>query len=74
MNVSSGDNAGIAAVVDEATSGKERMWLILSHCDNGGLIQAYLEDRYGNDSVLMERELIGIRVFLFDLTKRKTID
>jgi hypothetical protein len=65
------DAAEIAGLVDTATLGKERFWLILSHCDFPEPKEAYLRYKYGDDSVIMEREFVGIWVLLFDLSSRE---
>lgn len=62
------DTQELAASVNDATSGKERLWLILSHAGHDPPIESYLIDRLGSDSILTEQEFVGIRVLLFELT------
>lgn len=57
----------IAAFVNNAISGKERLWLILSQAPRDPPIESYLTERLGDDSILMEQEFVGVRVLLFDL-------
>ncbi len=61
------DTQEIVAFVDKAISEKQRLWLVLSMAGPNPPIESYLMDRYGNDSVIMERQFIGLRVLLFDL-------
>jgi mannosyltransferase len=63
------DTQEIAVAADEAVSGKERLWLILSHVPSHSPVETYLIDRYGRDSVLLEPHFFGIHVLLFDLTE-----
>jgi len=65
------DAQEIAVAVDEAISGKERLWLILSNVPWPTPIETYLIDRYGEDSVLMKPQFVGVWVILFDLTEGK---
>jgi len=60
------DAQEIAIVVDSAIAGRERLWLVLAH-QRGTLVQDYLIDRFGSDSVIVEREFRGVKVYLFDL-------
>ena len=63
------DTQEIAAFVNDAITGNERVWLILSHTGRNPPIpvESYLIDRYGNDSLLLEQEIVGVRVLLFDV-------
>jgi mannosyltransferase len=68
-NPQPGDTEKMAAVVDEAIIGKERLWLILCYVPSHPPIETYLIDRYGDDSIIMERHFTTVRVFLFDLAE-----
>jgi len=60
------DSQRIDAVVDNASLGKERLWLVLS---NTGLAitEEYLLSSFGKQSVIEHEELVGVEVYLFDL-------
>jgi len=60
------DAQEIAATVDNAVAGKQRLWLILSH-EGEALTEDYLIDRFGSDSVIVEKEFVGVKVYLFGL-------
>lgn len=62
----------IAAFVNEATSRKQRLWLIVSHCGPNPPIETYLRDRYPDDAVVMKEKFAGVRVLLFDLKEQGT--
>ena len=62
------DRQAIADFVTEATSEKERLWLIISHAPADAPVRGYLRDTYGDESLALEREFIGIRIFLFDVS------
>jgi len=61
------DTRQIADFVNGATSGKERVWLILSDCGPNPPIESYLTDRY-RDSLILEKEFVGVEVCLFGLS------
>jgi len=62
------DTQELAAFVNDATSGKERLWLIISQTvGHNPYMEGYLIDRYGSDSLLLEQEFVGVRVLLFDV-------
>ena len=61
------DSGDIASFVNDVVSGKERLWLILRRADPNPPIKAYMIDRYGNNSVIMEESFVRVRVLLFDL-------
>ncbi|GAG15086.1 unnamed protein product, partial [marine sediment metagenome] len=64
------DTEEIAALVNEAISKKERLWLIIRNPPPQRLpTEKYLIERYGDDSVIMERHFTLIRVLLFDLSE-----
>lgn len=56
----------LAAIVDKAAAGKERLWLILAY-EGEAFIEDYLIDRFGSNSVVVDEEFIRIKVYLFDL-------
>lgn len=56
----------LAAIVDKAVAGKERLWLILAH-EREAFIEDYLIDRFGSNSVVVDEEFVRIKVYLFDL-------
>ena len=60
------DTQTIAAIVDKAVAGKERLWLILA-LEGEAFIEDYLIDRFGGNSVVVDEEFVGIKVHLFDL-------
>lgn len=60
------DTQEIAAVVDDAIAGKDRLWFVLSH-QGTAITEWYLVDRFGNDSIIFGKKFVGIRVYLFDL-------
>jgi len=66
------DTEEIAAFVNEATSGKQRLWLILGHSGSNPPIETYLRDRYPEDALVMERNFVKVEVFLFDLKEEST--
>ncbi len=68
------DTQEIAAFVDKAISEKQRLWLVLSMAGPNPPIESYLMDRYGNDSLIMERQFIGIRVIVFNLTRGNSVN
>jgi len=68
------DTAEIAVLVNEATGGKRRAWLILANCGHNPPIETYLRDRYPDDALVMEREFVKVRVLLFDLKEESTSD
>lgn len=68
ISTSVDDTEKLAAFVDEASRGKERLWLILSYGGQDVPIRYYLESRYGSESILIDKEFKGIRVMLFDLS------
>lgn len=60
------DNKKIAAVLDKAIIGKERLWLVLS--GGGTFYPRFLTDRFGSRSVVGERKFFRVvEVYLFDL-------
>jgi len=60
------DTQTIAAIVDKAVAGKERLWLILAY-EGEAFIEDYLIDRFGGNSVVVDEEFVGVKVHLFDL-------
>ena len=56
----------LAAIVNEVVTGKERLWLVLSHA-GADYIQDYLMERYSSDSIIAKQRYKGIEVYLFDL-------
>lgn len=57
----------IAASVDDAVHGKDRLWLVLSHGGQNAPLRFYLMSRYGSRSIIMAEYFVGIWVLLFDL-------
>ncbi len=49
------------------TTGKRRLWLILSGGGEDPRILRFLRKKYGESAVLQQKELVQIRIFLFDL-------
>lgn len=70
------DIEDIAALVNNATIGKQRLWLILSHFNvdppAAPPIETYLRERYPGDAMVMEKEFAKVRVILFDLKEPDT--
>ena len=64
------DAQEIAALVNEAISGKERLWLILFRPEPDQAIEAYLIDKYGDGLVIIERDFHKLRVLLFICPQR----
>jgi len=60
------DTEKIDAVVDDASAGKERLWLVLSNT-GGAITEKYLLSRFGSESVIEHEELAGVEIYLFDL-------
>jgi len=60
--------AGVAAVIDHAVYGKDRLWLVLSHGGPGASISRYLTDRYAGRSIIMAERFVGVWVILYDLS------
>jgi len=60
------DTQKIDAVVDNATAGKERLWLVLSN-QGVAITEEHLLNRFGSESVIAENELHEVKVYLFDL-------
>ncbi len=56
----------IASRVDKAVAGKERLWLI-SHRQANGTVVTHLMDSYGKESLILEKEYLRVRVYLFDV-------
>ena len=75
FRIRSEDTQEIATLVNEATSEKERLWLVLKNSRHPQLpMESYLLQRYGNDSVIMERKFVRVRVLLFGLAEGNTPD
>ena len=65
------DNQEIATLVNQAITGRGRVWLILSHSGSkpSTPVENYMMDRCGKDSVLVNQDFVGVRLLLFDLAK-----
>ena len=64
------DTNVVAKSIDDAVSGKDRLWLILSHgCDKTPL-QEYLMKRYG-EMIILEEKFIEVHVILFEIQQDK---
>jgi mannosyltransferase len=63
------DNGELAALVDRATYGKERLWLIIMNYQStiDAPIKGYLLARYGNESLVIQKDFSFTSVYLFDL-------
>lgn len=56
--------------LDEAISGTDRLWLVISHTGNPGdhsAVEAHLIERCGADSLVYQQQLTGVRLVLFRL-------
>jgi mannosyltransferase len=62
------EEAGVAAVMDNAVYGKDRLWLVLSHENSGASIIRCLADRYNVWKRIMVKYFVGVRVLLYDLS------
>ena len=60
------DTKKIAGLLDGATVGKERVWLVLGSRKKSSPKDS-LMDRFGSGSVVLEKDFLGIKVRLFDL-------
>lgn len=60
------DTQNIDAVVDNASAGKERLWLVLSN-QGTAITEEYLLSNFGSQSVIEHEELVGVEVYLFEL-------
>jgi len=56
----------LAAIVDNVTVGKERLWLVIRTAE-AAHIGRYLLEIYGSKSILAQQDLKGIEVYLTDL-------
>ena len=56
----------IDTVVDNAIVEKERLWLVLSN-QGIAITEEYLVSRFGSESVVVEKEFAGVKVYLFNL-------
>ena len=64
------DTTVVAKSIDDAVSGKDRLWLILSHGGNKAPVWEYLKDRY-SEMIILEEKFIGVHVILFELPQDK---
>ena len=51
-----GDTQELAALVDSAVRGKDRLWLVLSYGGQDAPIRSYLVGRYGSEAILLEKQ------------------
>jgi uncharacterized membrane protein len=60
------DEGELTALVDRATDGKERLWLIMLQYENtvDAPIKGFLLTRYGSDSVVRQEDFQSITVYL----------
>ena len=63
------DNGELAALVDRAIDGKERLWLIMMQYSTtiDAPIKGFLLARYGNESLVIQEDFKYISVYLFHL-------
>jgi len=54
----------IVSAIDDAITQKERLWLVLWHARESP-IRDYVMDRFGKDSIVLEKEFVAIEVYLF---------
>jgi len=52
---------------DDATSTRYRLWLALIAAESDAPIKKELFSRYGNDTLILQKEFFAITVYLFDL-------
>jgi len=60
----------INTLVGHATLEKDRLWLILGHGGKKTPVHSCLIERYGNKSIILEREFVHISVLLFNMTSQ----
>jgi len=62
------DKQEMATLVNQTITGRERLWLILSHSGSKlpTPVENYMMDRYEK---VIEQEFVGVRLLLFDLAK-----
>jgi hypothetical protein len=55
---------------DESTIGKERLWLALvtDVSTRDAPIKSELFDRYGDNSLILQKEFVFVTVYLFDIS------
>jgi uncharacterized membrane protein len=63
------DKGELTALVDRATNGKERLWLIMMNyvTTRDAPIKGHLSARYGSDSVVIQKDFLASSVYLFHL-------
>lgn len=61
-----GETQEIDDFLDDTVQAKDRVWLILYRHNKKSLLRSYMIDRYGSQSIIIEKDFVGISVFLFD--------
>lgn len=69
-----GDNQTLRQFVDQVSTDKGRLWLVLLTYVNtkDAPITPYLIARYGSNSVIQKKEFLAITVYLFDLQTKSS--